>query len=55
MIYATAIDALFAAGITKGCSTEPLLYCPSRAVTRAQMASFLTRALELAAPDDPAG
>ena len=52
--HGAAIDALFAAGITAGCSTEPLRYCPSRAVTRAQMATFLTRALELAAPDQPA-
>ena len=42
-----AIDALSAAEITVGCETEPLLYCPDRAVTRAQMASFLSRALNL--------
>ena len=33
-----------------GCTTEPLRYCPSKAVTRAQMATFLTRALDLAQP-----
>ncbi len=54
-VHAAAIDALSAAGITGGCSTEPLRYCPTREVTRAQMASFLNRALNLAAPDEPAG
>ena len=54
-VHAAAIDALFAAGITAGCSTEPLRYCPTSAVTRAQMASFLSRALNLAAPDGSAG
>ena len=53
--HAAAIDALSAAGITVGCSMEPLRYCPTRAVTRAQMASFLSRALNLAAPDGSAG
>ena len=33
--------------ITKGCATEPLRYCPQDPVTRAQAASFLTRALGL--------
>ena len=46
-VHAAAIDALYAAGITRGCSTRPLRYCPNNAVTRAQMASFLTRALDL--------
>ena len=39
------IDAVAAAGITKGCATEPLRYCPDQPVTRAQMAAFLHRAL----------
>ncbi|MCQ3808089.1 MAG: S-layer homology domain-containing protein [Acidimicrobiia bacterium] len=41
------INALFAEGITTGCSQTPLRYCPDQPVTRAQMASFLTRALGL--------
>ena len=41
------IDALAAAGITVGCSRDPLRYCPTRSVTRGQMASFLARALGL--------
>ena len=39
------IDAVAAAGITKGCDTDPLSYCPRKPVTRAQMATFLHRAL----------
>ena len=34
-----------AANITVGCSTEPARYCPNEAVSRAQMATFLNRAL----------
>ncbi len=39
------INSLTAAGVTKGCSTQPLRYCPEDAVTRGQMATFLHRAL----------
>ena len=53
--HSANIDALFAAGITKGCDTEPLRYCPSQPVTRAHMATFLIRALDLTTPDEPAG
>ena len=53
--HAANIEALFAAQITKGCSSEPLRYCPDSPVTRAQMASFLARALDLGAPQQPAG
>ena len=40
--------------ITGGCRLQPLRYCPDRAVTRAEMATFLTRAFDLP-PADPAG
>ena len=40
-----AAEALRTAGITAGCSTSPLRFCPDRPVTRAQMASFFARAL----------
>jgi uncharacterized protein YoaH (UPF0181 family) len=40
-----AIESLYAAGITSGCSSEPLLYCPENPVTRAQMAKFLLRTI----------
>jgi len=46
-VHREAIDALSAAGITAGCQTDPLLYCPSRPVTRAEMATFLARSLGL--------
>ena len=54
-VHAPSIEALHAAGITVGCTQQPLQYCPDRAVTRAQMASFLTRALGLETPPQPAG
>ena len=48
--HAANIDALAAAGITVGCSTDPLRYCPNQPVTRAQMATFLNRALQYQSP-----
>ena len=42
-VHAANIDALYAAGITIGCETDPLRYCPHDTVTRAQMATFLHR------------
>jgi hypothetical protein len=48
-----AIEALFEAGITTGCSVSPLMYCPNQGVTRAQMALFLARALGLEWPETP--
>ena len=49
------IDALAAARVTAGCQTEPLRYCPDKPVPRAEMATFLARALglvEVPAPVD---
>ena len=43
------------ADITLGCATNPPRYCPDRSVTRAQMASFLVRALQLPPAPTPAG
>ena len=46
------IEAIAAEGITNGCGTGQ--YCPDRAVTRAEMATFIARAFDL--PDaGPAG
>ena len=45
--HAASIDSLAAAGVTVGCRTEPFRYCPARSVTRAQMATFLARAIGL--------
>jgi hypothetical protein len=41
------IEDLYRLGITGGCSTSPLLYCPERPMTRGQMAVFLTKAFSL--------
>lgn len=41
------INALAAAGVTAGCAVEPARFCPSTDTTRAEMASFLVRALGL--------
>jgi uncharacterized repeat protein (TIGR02059 family) len=46
---AEEIKWLASQGVTQGC--EPDLFCPDRAVTRAQMATFLARALDLPATD----
>ena len=43
--HEATIDAPAAVGITSGCKTEPLSYCPDKPVTRAQMATFLRRAI----------
>jgi FG-GAP-like repeat/S-layer homology domain len=40
-----AIYKIYNAGITKGCSQNPLMYCPDGTVTRTQMAVFLGRAV----------
>ena len=42
------IEYMVWAEITLGCDTDGTLYCPTESVTRAQMGSFLARALELA-------
>jgi hypothetical protein len=52
------IETTFAAGITDECSTNPLMYCPTDEVTRAQMAVYLLKAEHGAAyipptPSDP--
>jgi len=44
--YEEAINLLMAAGVTKGCNPpDNDQYCPQRALTRAEMASFFVRAL----------
>ncbi len=45
-IHEPNIEAIAAAGITQGCGGD--LFCPFDSVSRAQMASFLSRALDLA-------
>jgi hypothetical protein len=45
------IEAIVAADITQGCTGDGRNYCPSVAVNRGQMASFLARALDLPAAE----
>ena len=42
-----AMEGTYDAGVTTGCGTAPLRYCPTEEVTRAQMAAFLVRAVWL--------
>lgn len=47
-VFATDIDRIAAAGITKGCNPPANnRFCPTEPVTRGQMAAFLARGLEL--------
>ncbi|HNB32110.1 MAG TPA: S-layer homology domain-containing protein [Saprospiraceae bacterium] len=39
------IESLYNSGITGGCATNPLSYCPTSPVTRAQMAVFLLKGI----------
>ena len=41
----SVVEGLYGVGVTRGCSAQPLLYCPDNPVTRAEMASFIIRAL----------
>ncbi|MDE0495292.1 MAG: hypothetical protein OXH54_15230 [Acidimicrobiaceae bacterium] len=52
--WAPHVERIAELGVTVGCRTEPLHYCPDRSVTRGQMATFLVRAFDVA-PADPAG
>ncbi|MGH7729710.1 MAG: S-layer homology domain-containing protein, partial [Candidatus Eiseniibacteriota bacterium] len=42
--FAAWVERLFTEGVTSGCGTDPLRYCPERSVTRGEMAVFLLRA-----------
>jgi len=39
------IERLYNVGVTGGCETSPLVYCPDSIVTRAQMAIFLLKGI----------
>jgi hypothetical protein len=41
------IEDLYGRGITAGCGTNPLRYCPDQAVPREQMATFLVRTFSI--------
>ena len=47
------VERLMDLGVTRGCATEPARFCPEDPVTRAQMASFLSRAFGLEVPEGP--
>lgn len=47
-VFEPSIEAIYAEGITVGCS-DRAQFCPDRGVTRAEMAAFLARALNLPA------
>ena len=51
------IESIYSAGITAGCGTSPLIYCPTAPVTRAQMAVFILRGIHGGAytPPTPTG
>ena len=44
------VDQLYREGITSGCGTGPLIYCPENAVKRQGMAAFIVRAFNLPLP-----
>lgn len=46
--YFDYISLMYSEHITAGCSSNPLMYCPSIPVTRAQMAVFLVAAYDMA-------
>ena len=48
------IERLYNAGITSGCSTSPMMYCPTASVSRAQMAIFILRGMHGSAYVPPA-
>ena len=50
--WAPYTDRLAALGVTAGCATGPLRFCPDESVTRAQMATFLVRAFNLEAASE---
>jgi uncharacterized repeat protein (TIGR03803 family) len=46
-LFADWIEQLYVEGVTGGCGTGPLVYCPEASVTRGQMAAFLVQAFSL--------
>ena len=51
--FACYIEDLYNQGVTGGCGTNPLQFCPDAIVTRQQMAVFLLKAKEGSAYDPP--
>jgi len=44
------VDELYRQGVTTGCGTGPLIYCPESSVKRQAMAAFIVRAFNLPLP-----
>lgn len=44
--YTGHVERLYEMGLTKGCATDPLRFCPQDGVLRSEMATFLIRFLE---------
>jgi hypothetical protein len=51
--YYEFIEALYQAGYTQGCSTDPMMYCPEKTLNRAESAVFVERGIHNAAYDPP--
>lgn len=47
---ARVVEYLYGIGVVQGCATEPLRFCPSKKITRAQLASFLARFIQSEKP-----
>ena len=52
--WAPYVERMAELGITGGCSSDPMRYCPEGTVSRGELAAFLSRALDLPAAG-PAG
>ena len=45
--YFKFIEALASSGITKGCGSSPLIFCPNGTITRQEVATWMAKALGL--------
>ena len=51
-VFLPYVNKLYNLGITLGCSTSPLQYCPSDPVTRGTMAIFIYRTFPHTTPSE---
>jgi hypothetical protein len=51
--YFNEIEALYRAGYTAGCGTDPLRYCPEAAMNRAESSVFVERGIHTSTYDPP--
>jgi outer membrane protein assembly factor BamB len=51
--YHDEIEALYQAGYTAGCATDPLRYCPEQTMNRGESAVFVERGIHSASYDPP--